>query len=304
MDDDLWELDGITFNDPDPDVDGVEWRIESVRGWSGGSQPRTARAPRVGGHGSYRGPVYRSERIVELVGWAWAPDASARRRAEHRLAALCADPGMLYRLQCTEVTGVLTADVELDQQIDPVISGENWLDYVIQVAAPDPRKHGPWAAASETGLPVDPPGGLDASAPGLDASAPGLDAGTPGSSGFVSVTNVGTAPAYPLVRFLGPLDTPQLADITTGDILRYTGVLGDTDRVVINADDHPITDGPLGTNPARSVVLNEVADRGGLLAIIGDWPVVQPGETATWAFSANNTSTTARAEVYLRPAMR
>jgi hypothetical protein len=275
-----------------------------VRGWSGGSQPRTARTARVGGHGSYRGAAYRAERIVELVCWAYAPTATARRGAEHKLAALCSDPGRLYPLQCTEITGALTADVELDQQIDPVISGENWLDFVIQVAAPDPRRHGAWADPSTNGLPVDPPGGINASAPGIDASPPGINAGTPGSTGFVTVTNTGTADAYPMVRFLGALDTPQLADIVTGDILRYTGVLGTNDQLVINADEFTVTDGPLGTVPPRTAVLNEVADRGGLLAIVGDWPVVRPGQSVTWAFSANNVNVSASVEVYLRPAMR
>jgi hypothetical protein len=118
------------------------------------------------------------------------------------------------------------------------------------------------------------------------------------------VTNSGTADAYPLIVLTGPLTNPQLADVTTGDVLRYTGVLGDNDTVVINSDEYAVTDGPLGTNPPRSAVLNGTADRGGLLAIVGDWPVVRPDQTVTWAFSADNTSTTARAEVHLRPALR
>lgn len=295
-----WELDGLRFNG-DPDADGVEYVIESERGWSGSSSPRTSRSPRVGGHGSHRGPVYRGERIVELTGWAYAPTWEARRRAEKRLAALCANPGQMYPLLCTEETGDLTAEVELDEEIDPIIRpGGYYLDFTIQVAAPDPRKHGAWLTSGQIGLPTQPVGGLDATTVGgLDATTVGgLDAGGVGLTGIVSITNTGTAPAAPRITFTGPFTAaPELANVDTGEIIRYTGTLTATEYVVINCDEHPV-DGA----PPRSVLLGGTVDRSNLLAIIGDWPIVQPGETTTWAFRSDDT-TAGLVEVELRPAV-
>jgi len=294
-----WELDGLRFNNG-IDSDGVEWVVESEIGWSGTSAPRSSRTPKPGGHGSYRGPVYRGERIVELTCWAAADTWEARRRAEHRLAALCSEPGRLYPLLCTEEIGDLTADVELDDVIDPVISrGGYSLRFAIQIAAPDPRKHGAWLASGQIGLPTQPPGGLDATtAGGLDATTVGgLDAGGVGLTGIVSIANTGTAPAAPRITFYGPFTAaPELANVDTGEIIRYTGTLAASEYVVINCDEYTVEG-----LPPRSVLLGGTLDRGGLLSIIGDWPIVQPGQTATWALRSDDT-TAGHVEVELRPA--
>lgn len=294
-----WELDGLRFNNG-IDSDGVEWVVESEIGWSGTSAPRTSRTARPGGHGSYEGPVYRSERIVELTCWAVADTWEARRRAEHRLAALCSEPKGLYPLLCTEEIGDLTAYVQLDDTIDPVIGrGGYSLRFAIQVAAPDSRKHGAWLSSGQVSLPTQPVGGLDATTVGgLDATTVGgLDAGGVGPTGLVSITNTGKAPAAPVITFYGPFTAPpELANVDTGEILRYTGTLGASEYVVINTDEYTVDD-----LPPRSVLLGGTLDRSGLLAIIGDWPIVLPGQTTTWAFRSADT-TAGRAEVELRPA--
>ncbi|MFC6090879.1 hypothetical protein [Saccharothrix lopnurensis] len=309
-DDVEWTLDGITFN-VGPDENGVEWAVEYERGWSGGATPRSARSVRVSGHGSYRGPAYRAERLVELTCWAHAPTREARRRAEHRLAALCSDPGRLYPLLCLEETGPLTAYVELDDELDPIISRDGrWLDFVIALAAPDPRKYGPWTSA-EAEPPSDPPGGVDATtAGGVDATtAGGVDAGGGGSTGRLSITNAGTALVGPLFELVGPLPAnTELADTTTGETLRYTAAIAAGQLVVINADEHPVEYGGV-IYPARSVLLTnpanpaDVADRGAFLGLVGDWPTIQPGQTGTWAFRPpSGASPAARARIHLRPA--
>jgi hypothetical protein len=302
-----WELDGLRFNDG-VDADGVQWVVESEVGWSGTTSPRTARTPRPGGHGSYRSPVYRGERIVELTCWAAATTWEARRRAEHRLAALCSEPGRLYPLLCTEEIGDLTADVELDDVIDPIIKpGGYVLEFAIQIAAPDPRKYAPWISG-EAELPDEPTGGLDATtAGGLDATtAGGLDAGGVGPTGLVTITNTGNAPSSPLVQFdagTADLVNPELADIVTGDVLRYGGTVPAGQSVWINTSEHQSQHSGL-VYPARSVLLGgaEGVDRGGLLALVGDWPVVAPLSETTWAFRATSGAISARARIYLRPA--
>lgn len=302
-----WEIDGLRFNNG-VDSDGVQWTVQSEVGWSGSSVPRTARTPRPGGHGSYRSPVYRGDRIVELTCWAMASTWEARRRAEHRLAALCAEPGRLYPLLCTEELGDLTADVELDDVIDPIIEpGGYRLTFAIQLAAPDPRKYGPWFAG-EAELPAQPTGGLDATtAGGLDATtAGGLDAGGVGPTGLVTVANTGRAPTAPLVQFdAGATDlvAPELADIVTGEVLRYTGTVPAGQSVWINTSEH-LSQYDGAAYPARSVLLGGPSgvDRGGLLALVGDWPVVGGLSSSTWVFRATSGATTARARIFLRAA--
>ncbi|MDX3661331.1 hypothetical protein PV646_28835 [Streptomyces sp. ID05-26A] len=302
-----WELDGLRFN-AGIDDDGVEWGVESEIGWSGTTAPKTIRTPRPGGHGSYRGPVYRGERIVELTCFAVAETWEARRRAEHRLAALCSEPGLLYPLLCTEEIGDLTADVELDATIDPIISrGGYSLRFAIQVAAPDPRKYGPWISGVAE-LPAQPTGGLDATtAGGLDATtAGGLDAGGVGPTGLVTVENTGRAPSSPLVQFdagTADLVNPELADVVTGDVLRYTGTVPAGQSVWINTSEHP-SQYSGAVHPARSVLLGGPSgvDRGGLLALVGDWPAVAGQSSSTWAFRATSGAASARARIYLRAA--
>jgi hypothetical protein len=169
----------------------------------------------------------------------------------------------------------------------------------LTLVAADPRRHGLWGSPAGTGLPVDPPGGLDATTVGgLDATTVGgLDAGGVGATGIVSVTNSGTADAYPVIEFVGPLESPELSDITTGEIVRYDGVLESGEHVVINCDSFTAMD-----YPGQAVLLGGTADRGNLLAIVGDWPRVGPGETRSWVFRAASNNPLGAVAVYLRPA--
>jgi hypothetical protein len=301
-----WDVDGWTANTIDDD--GVVWftgspdGLDVDSGWFDPPGVRLAHTDRVGGHGVHRGPNLRTPRVIVLSGSARAPTIQLAQAAIDQFNTLCSD-GRLYPLTVVEPTRTLTAAVELGAQPRIRRTRPRHWEWQLTLVAADPRKHGLWPTPSETGLPVDPAGGLNATAPGLDATAPGLNAGSAGSAGFVSVTNTGSAPASPIIRWLGPLTNPQLSDVVTGEQLRYDGVIGDTEDIVINTDEHTVVAGPLGDQAGLSVVLNGTADRSGSLAIVGDWPVIYPGHTTTWAFSAANISTAARAEVYLRPAV-
>jgi len=137
-----WVLDGLVFNDdPDPD-DGTEYVITTETGWSSSPPVRTTSTDRTGAHGAYPAPVWSGARIVDLSGKVFAQSWEARRRAEHRLAALASDPARLVELRCTEETGDLTAMVARSDQTQVAIDpGGYSLSFALALRAPDPRKY-------------------------------------------------------------------------------------------------------------------------------------------------------------------
>lgn len=111
----------------------------------------------------------------------------------------------------------------------------------IQWEATDPRRYGLDEQTATGALPVPEPGIT------WPLEWP-LDFGEPGSTGALSATNTGTAPAHPIVEFRGPVDRPALINVTTGDTLEY---------------DLPLTAGDVLTVDTRAgtVVLNGTASR-------------------------------------------
>lgn len=301
MSDIVWEVDTFTGYQGAITLDssGVEWVVIKSTGWWDSPPTRSTDVSRLT-HGSYPGVVYKAQRVVSLSGMATAPSEAAMYAAIDRVNAVLGD-GLLHPLQVSVDSDVRTAAVKLAENgiaVDPF--SQLVFDYQITLVAPDPRKHGPAGSPSQGTLPTPATGGLNATAPGLNATAPGLDAGTPGQLGFVQVTNTGTAPAYPLITFAGngsSLPAPSLTNQATGDVITYTGTLAANESVVINCDEFPY----LGY-PERSVLLQGTADRGNLLSIVGDWPVVPPGQSVTWLFRATSYNALSTVTVELRPA--
>ncbi|GAA1977440.1 phage distal tail protein [Kitasatospora viridis] len=104
----------------------------------------------------------------------------------------------------------------------------------LQWECSDPRRYVVAEQSAVTGLPA-PESGLSWGAPsetGLSWGSPtetGLAWGTPGSTGDVAVTNSGTAHANPIIEFRGPVTTPSITLLSTGQVLEYgiTLALGD-----------------------------------------------------------------------------
>lgn len=237
-----WDLDGMSFNAADQF--GCEWVVDTDTGWSGSASTRTNRTPKVGGHGSFRGAAYRDVRTIAITGYCAAPDPVARRLAERRIAGVCSDPTRLFSLRCNEETGSLTADVELDDEVVVTTLHERWFKWSLQLAAPDPRKYSVEWQTMSTGLAQDATSdGLDFSqvvAPdsaqglwfGYGDDATGLTFGTSNATGFMNLTNVGSAPSFPVYTIFGPLTNPTLT--TSSGSMRYNGALADGEFVTID----------------------------------------------------------------------
>ncbi|MGZ3140796.1 hypothetical protein ACVDFE_02085 [Lentzea chajnantorensis] len=272
-----WLLDGLWFNDG-TDGDGAQWTVEAEEGWSG--SPANAD----------------TARIISLRGWVWAPDWETRRRAEHRLAALCLDPARpdrLWELRCTEETGDLSAWVRRDAA--PIVTirpGGSVLDWTLQLRAPDPRKYG-----VPRSLPVLPPqssGGLPWTT-GLDWST-GLSWGTVVSTGSVVLANPGYADAP--VRFVvsgstvpgESLVNPRISAPQIDGLLRYN------DTLTTAAGAVPWVE--IDTNPRRRTVrLGGTADRRARAAG-SRWFTVPARSELLVAFAADSMPATALLTAY------
>lgn len=263
----VWTLDGITFS-PSPDArdhSGVQWILTQEKGFWGSPKTGATFSPRLQRHGAWRSPGWKIQRTISLVGRCYASDYAALRHAESRVLALLSDPTEPGSLTCYTEFGPLTCDVFLDDDIVCTaldVVSEPGFEFSVQIVAPDPRKYTPeWVAMSAT-LPMDSGDGLDFAHvippdtnQGLDfgngTDTDGLTFGTSNSSGFMELSNVGTAPTYPVFTFHGPLTSPTLTT-TDGAVMRYNDTIDDGEYVVIDTT-------------APSVMFNGVEERRQLL---------------------------------------
>lgn len=287
-----WVLDGLVFNDA-PDPDGTEYLITSETGWSSSPPVRTTSVDRTGAHGAYPALVWSGARIIDLTGKAVATNWEARRRAEHRLAALASDPARLVELRCTEETGDLTAMVARSDQTQVAIDpGGYSLSFALALRAPDPRKYGDPLSA-DGGLPLE-TSGLDfETGGGLDLETKGgVDFGAAVGLGRAVTVNPGTADTAPVLRLDGPLTAPiVITRIDTGATLAYLNSIAAGQFVTIDI-------------AARTVLLGGMTQRRHR-AIVPDWDAltIPPGARAEFALTHNDTpNSTARLHVIWRPA--
>jgi hypothetical protein len=287
-----WVLDGLVFNDA-PDPDGTEYVITAETGWSSSPPTRTTSTDRTGAHGAYPAPVWSAARIIDLTGKAFASSWEARRRAEHRLAALASDPARLVELRCTEETGDLTAMVARADQTQVAIDpGGYSLSFALALRAPDPRKYAD-PRTTDGGLPLE-TSGLDfETGGGLDYETKGgLDFGTTTGLGRAVAANPGTADCAPLLGLFGPLTAPiTITRTDTGATLTYLDSIPNGQFVTIDT-------------AARTVLLGGATQRRHR-AIVPDWDAltIPPGGRAEYALTHNDTpNPTARLHVSWRPA--
>lgn len=236
----VWTLEHITFHhSPDVrDAQGVQWILTKEEGFWGTPGNNATLSPRLNKHGMYRSPGWKKERTVSLTGRCYHPDYAVLRQAEAEVLGLLSDPTTPGKLTCYSEIGELTCDVYLDDAIlcTPLdIVSEPGVEFSIQVVAPDPRKFSTETQTQTVGLPQDSGDGLDFtevvapdSNPGLyfgvGSPTTGLTFGTFNGAGFMTLFNVGTAPASPQYIFYGPLTNPILTT-GTGYSMKYNGTL-------------------------------------------------------------------------------
>ena len=222
-----WSLDVVQFNASS----GLWTHVvdeQASQGWHSSPGVRTDRQPRLQDHGSWRGPNYRSGKVVVLKGWTEAVDRTALAAARRELAALCSDPTTLYQLRRVDARDGTDyyMEVELDDAVEIVhktsrVADGGYLEWEIQVASIDGVKY---HTASPDPLQVPPPvpptGGLNFTG-GMDYTG-GLDFGVSGSNSIFTLTNPGTAPMYPVFEVFGPANGFEIRRLDTGKRLQQS----------------------------------------------------------------------------------
>lgn len=263
----VWTLDWLTMH-PDGgvrDAAGVQWILVQEKGFWGSPGTNAQLSGRLARHGVYRSPGWKKERTISLTGRAYAQDFTVLRQAEAALLGLLSDPRSPRALTCQSELGALTCDVFLDAEIlcTPLqVISEPGFEFSVQVVAPDPAKYSVEQQTMSTGLAREALDGLDFNQVvqpdptqglyfGIGADDDGLNFGTANATGFMTLTNRGSAPSSPVYTLYGPLTSPAL---TAGSAtMRYNGSLLAGEYVVIDPNAPSVL---LGGTAVRRHLLN------------------------------------------------
>ncbi|MFE3004248.1 MULTISPECIES: phage distal tail protein [unclassified Streptomyces] len=151
---------------------------------------------------------------------------------------------------------------------EPTAAGATWLaDAAMASPAPVLPSYGD---GSMTGYGWAWSGAANASASVRTITGTGRAYGSAGESGRLSVTNNGSADAYPVLRLDGPVANPAVEQVNTGAGITLDATLADGEYVLIDTRTRAVL--YMGTSPRRSWV------RAGSV-----WPTLPPG-TSTFAY--------------------
>lgn len=267
-----WQLDWLTMSPErdQRDAAGVQWVCTKEVGFWGSPATNATLTPRLNRHGVYRSPGWKKQRVITLTGRAYASDLAVLRAAEANVCGLLSDPTVPGTLTCISEIGSLTCSVFLDADtvctpVDAV--SEPGFEFSLQLHAPDPAKYAVETQMMTTGLPVDAGDGLDFQqvvTPDTNqglffgvGDPDGLMFGTSNASGFMTLTNRGTAPTSPVFTLYGPLTNPTLTVGTAS--LRFNAQLAAGEFVVIDPAAPSVL---LGGTASRRQLLNPAQFQG------------------------------------------
>lgn len=271
-----WQLDWLKMNQPQS---WYEVWLQSEDGFWDSPGVNSTLSQRVNNHGAVISPVWKTERSITLEGKAYARNDGDIKTLALGIKSLCSDPYKLYRLSTKTEIGEFETEVKLDGPI-LVDSGQDLhssINFSIQLVAPEPRiYHTAWQTMT-TGLAQDLDDGLDFSDPGLDFSDPGLSFGeSEGSTGFLRLTNNGTAPAPVEFTLYGPLDHPTITTTVDGQAytMKYNGELLEGEYVVIKPEETSVL---LQGTTSRRHLLNPADFRGFSIPPMPNLTTREPG---------------------------
>ncbi len=240
------------------DDQGVTWLAQKLTGWDSPPVQGAGVIPKSGDHGAWPSPQFYAARTMTLTLTAIAPTQALRDMARARLQ------------QAIPVSdfAVLTWNEPVPKQVTVRRSGkvsEKYPDrlsvtFTVGLVAPDPRKY---TVQSQTvSVTAQPPPQGAATVP---VTVPfTMIAQVPG--GTVTAANNGTFETRPVVTITGPVTSPALVNVTTGQKVSWSGlVLGSTD--VLQVD--------FNTGQAWLNGTYRSAD------LFSSWWVLQPGITTT-----------------------
>lgn len=259
------------------DEHGVEWILESLKGWSDAPPSTGSTEQRVADHGGWNSAAYYGPRVVEVEGSLIASDWTGASLAIDRLmsAIPLSDTDWLYVDE-----GARQLQALVRQEGDPMVERRGgWARFSVSLIAADPRRYGVDEVTASTGLP-ETTGGLS-----LPVSLP-ISIGATVSSGRVSVTNEGNMSTRPTFVIAGPCPAFSITHVGSGRRLASFEAVPDGRSLVLDAD-------------RRLALLDGTA----LRVVTGTWFDLEPGVNEV-AFTAAAYDPAARLDVTFRSAWR
>lgn len=210
------------------------YRLVALTGWEETPGIDSGTVPRSGSHGAWPGRLLAQPRSITAELRVDAPrnGMGPVLTALNAATSPVADAEVPLVIQ-TDGRGPLLVNARVLRRHVPV--GKTYrvgvvADAAIQWEATDPRRYELAEHAAQTALP-QPEDGLDWEPDGL---AWPLDWGNATSTGNMSVNNRGDAPTHPVIDLQGPVTTPSLTNLATGDVLEYDITLGAADVLTID----------------------------------------------------------------------
>ena len=220
---------GVTVNFGATDVNGITWLWQKIQGWDG---PDVAGGvlQRAGDHGAWPSPQFYAARTLTLTVTASAPTQALRDAAR----------AIMQQVIPISDLATLTYNEPVPKQIAVRRSGKiteayptlTDVTFTCGLVAPDPRKYGTGVKTLTTSAP--PP--IIGSGLTLPFTVPFTLTATGGVSGnSVAALNAGNFETRPVVTVQGPVISPAVSNITTGQTVSFSQIaLGVTDSLSLD----------------------------------------------------------------------
>lgn len=262
------QLDEIAFDGAAADG----WVIQSLSGWYDVPEVRAGLDDRPSADGSFEPSVVRRRSLSFTLAATYLGGSEVQAlQAAHLLRSSLS--GRTVVATVTDALGTSSRRVQVRQIPVPDHHGREEIAVKVDMIAFDPFRYGPESCWS-TGLPVPGSGAVWPAGPDGAGTAGGyVDWGTPGTPGRVTVTNTGSAPAYPVLTVSGGGFSSsgfQIAEVESGR--RLTFVREVVDGSVLRFDGR-----------SRRVSIDGVSDVTGALAN-AEWPVIPAGGSRSFQF--------------------
>lgn len=214
----------IEFGTADPN--GITWLWQKLDGWDG---PDTAGGvlQKAGDHGAWPSPQFFQARTMTWTVTASAPTQALRDTAR-ALLSQALPVSDLATLRYDEPVPKV-AYVRRSGRVTETYPALADVTFTIGLVAPDPRKY----SAQQHSTTVNATGGT-----GTGFTLPFTLPLTPPAQappGTAALVNAGSFETRPVITVAGPVTSPAVANVTTGQAVSWTGlVLAATDKLVID----------------------------------------------------------------------
>lgn len=212
------------------------YSLIDLTGWDERPSTRSDSDVRPMQHGRFDGPVLSDERVVILRGQIISEDRDTLLAALDDAMYLSEPDAPTETLTVTRAGRTLTADARLTDFRTPTGAwAVGHVPFAAQWRCPDPLRYGPTENLT-TGF-ATLTGGLefDLFTDGSGVDMGWLDFGAAGSSGRVTVSNPGTAPAFDQFRVQGPVPPFEVVCVETGERLTFSRALGSGESLLIDS---------------------------------------------------------------------